>query len=166
MTNLTQRAAPAGAVEPSSSNAKGGPRNIGVAARVLIVTLSFVLLVQFAFLAVRMSSLRDNWLQGRVTAASAAASLLAAAPDGVISAAATANALKIVGAKSITVTQRGDTRLFGEIVDPATIDSSFRIEEKSHSGLRQFPEQDVLSRRSEKQPTNPGISLRPCQHWN
>ena len=66
---------------PSPAGAPDRPRGLGLASRVLLLTISFALLAQVLIFVPRLAAVHDNWLRGRLAAANTAALVFAASPD-------------------------------------------------------------------------------------
>jgi len=79
-------------------------RGAGLAARVLILTISFILLTQTMIYVARLAAYRENWLRDRLSAANTAALVFSAAPEGSLPPGMAAKILDSVGAKAIAIT--------------------------------------------------------------
>ena len=59
-------------------------RGLGLASRLLLLTISFALLAQVLIFVPRLAAVHDNWLRGRLAAANTAALVFAASPDDML----------------------------------------------------------------------------------
>lgn len=109
MSALSPEAAPHAVVAASTSDALAdfaaprGRRSLGLAGRLLLLTISFVLLAISMFYASRLSAARENWLRDRLAAAHTAVVAFDAAGGHQLAPALTRELLDSVGAKSIAM---------------------------------------------------------------
>jgi signal transduction histidine kinase len=78
-------------------------RSLGLAGRLLLLTMSFVLLAIAMFYVTRLAAFRENWLRGRLAAAHTAVVAFDAATGQELSPSLTREILDSVGAKSIAI---------------------------------------------------------------
>ena len=83
----------------------------GLSARVLLLTLAFVMLAEVLIYVPSVANFRDNWLRDRLAAAQTAALVLEAAPEEALPENLVDMLLKDVGAKSIAMKFKGARRL-------------------------------------------------------
>lgn len=85
------------------------PAAFGLASRVLLLTIAFVMLAEIAVYVPSIANYRDNWLRDRLSAAYTAALVLEAAPDAAVPDSLRNELLASVGAQAIAI-KRGDAR--------------------------------------------------------
>ncbi len=95
---------------------------LGLAGRVLLLIVAFVLLAEVAIYIPSIANFRNNWLRTRLSAAYTAALVLDASPDGMIPQSLKISILDSVGARMI-VLKRADSRRILAVSDmPPEID--------------------------------------------
>ena len=98
--------------KPNSSSSMDRPGRrlpFGLASRVLLLTIAFVMVAEVAVFAPSIANFRNNWLRDRLSAAYTAALVLEAAPDAMVPDALKTELLASVGAQTIAI-KRGDIR--------------------------------------------------------
>ena len=94
----------------------------GLAGRVLVLIVAFVLLAEVAIYIPSIANFRNNWLRTRLSAAYTAALVLDAAPEGMVPQSLKTSILDSVGARMI-VLKRADSRRILAVSDmPPAID--------------------------------------------
>jgi signal transduction histidine kinase len=107
------------------------PRGLGLASRLLLLTIGFALLAQVLIFVPRMALVRDNWLRGRLAAANTAALVFAAAPDDMLPKELASKVLDSVGAKTIALKTRDTHRLLAVAEMPPVISDSYDLRDPS-----------------------------------
>jgi signal transduction histidine kinase len=120
-------AAPGEALTPSALKR---PR-LGLASRLLFLTIGFALLAQIMIFVPRIATVRDNWLRGRLAAANTAALVFAAAPDNALPKELAAQILGSVGAKTIALQTKDTHRLLAVAEMPPTVSDSYDVRDPS-----------------------------------
>ena len=106
-------------------------RGLGLASRLLLLTISFALLAQVMIFVPRIATVRDNWLRGRLAAANTAALVFAAAPDDVLPKELAGKILDSVGAKTIALKTRDTHRLLAVAEMPPVVSDSYDLRDPS-----------------------------------
>jgi signal transduction histidine kinase len=121
------------AAEPAVAPAPPAKRRggLGLASRVLILTIGFALLAQVMLFAPRMAAVRDNFLRGRLAAANTAALVFAAAPDDLLPKELARKILDSVGAKTIALKTRDTHRLLAVAEMPPVVSDSYDLRDPS-----------------------------------
>ena len=125
-----------GISEGSASPRQGEARRVrfGLANRLLVVLLLFVMLSEIATYIPTIANYRNDWLKDRLAAAATAALVFEAAPSGLAPDDLQAALLESVGARTI-ILQRGDVRrLLAASQMPAHIDATFDLRDPSYWG--------------------------------
>jgi signal transduction histidine kinase len=108
----------------------GPPRRstaTGLSTRVLLLTITFVMIAEVAIYIPSIANFRNNWLRDRLSAAYTAALVLEAAPEEAIPEQLKSDLLASVGAKSI-VLKTQDTRTLLAVTDmPPTASERFDL---------------------------------------
>ncbi len=104
----------------SRDKSQGGPPRrstaTGLSTRVLLLTITFVMIAEVAIYIPSIANFRNNWLRDRLSAAYTAALVLEAAPEEAIPEQLKSDLLASVGAKSI-VLKTQDTRTLLAVTD-------------------------------------------------
>src|SRR5215472_5027351 len=89
----------------AEAGAHARPRafGLGLAARMLLLTIGFVLITQVIMFVPRVAAYRESQLRDRLAAADTAALVFAAAPDGMLSKELAKQILDSVGAQTIAI---------------------------------------------------------------
>ena len=126
--------------EKAASAAARQPR-FGLAGRVLLLIVAFVLLAEVAIYIPSIANFRNNWLRTRLSAAYTAALVLDASPDGMIPQSLKISILDSVGARMI-VLKRADSRRTGAstMIDSAATASTATISEIASDRNRMLTE--------------------------
>lgn len=112
----------------------------GLASRVLLLTIAFVMLAEVAVYVPSIANYRNNWLRDRLSAAYTAALVLEAAPDSMVPDELKTELLSSVGTQSIAI-KRGDIRKLLAMSDvPPMVDDRFDLRTASplHSIIEAF----------------------------
>ena len=114
----------------AASAAVGLPR-FGLAGRVLLLIVAFVLLAEVAIYVPSIANFRNNWLRTRLSAAYTAALVLDAAPEGMVPQSLKVAILDSVGARMI-VLKRPDSRRMLAVTDmPPEVDEVADLRDQS-----------------------------------
>ncbi len=121
--------------EPPERQTPSGARTIakalrggdGLASRILLLTMGFVMLAEIAIYIPSIANFRNNWLRDRLSAAYTAALVLEAAPPEAIPEALTRDLLASVGAMSIAVKYPQTRRLLATSDNPAQVAERFDL---------------------------------------
>ncbi len=107
----------------------------GLSARLLVLTIGFVMLAEFLIYSPSIARFRLDWLQGRVAAAHLAALSLEATPSHMVSDELRAQLLEHAGAHAIIIAKPGDVRrvLTGDM--PPTANAVFDLRDTGVTGL-------------------------------
>ena len=93
----------AAAEEPSVASVARAPPRVGLAGRVLLVTIGFVLLAMGLFYVSRLAAYRENWLHNKLAAAQTAIEAFDASGPSELPADLSRRLLASVGVKSIAI---------------------------------------------------------------
>jgi signal transduction histidine kinase len=124
---LYQATEPARAPTPAADR----PRGLGLASRLLLLTIGFALLAQVMIFVPRIATVRDNWLRGRLAAANTAALVFNAAPDDMLPKELAGKILDSVGAKTIALKTRDTHRLLAVAEMPPVVNDSYDLRDPS-----------------------------------
>jgi len=100
---------------------------LGLAARLLLLTIGFILIVQVIVFVPRVASWRESQLRDRLAAADTAALVFAAAPDGMLSKELTKQILDSVGAETIAIKTHDTRRLLAMAETPPPVTDSYDL---------------------------------------
>ena len=114
--------------EPSA----GRRVRFGLANRLLILLLLFIMLAEVAVYIPTIVNFRNAWLRDRLAAASTAALVFEAAPAGSLPDELQAAILRSVGAKTIVLKTKDTRRLLAASDMPSQIDESFDLRDPSN----------------------------------
>src|SRR5579862_96469 len=119
--------------DASEPTAKRLPRrwSLGLASRLLLLTVGFVLLTQVIFFVPRVAAYRESQLRDRLSAAYTAALVFAAAPDGMLSKELTKQILDSVGAQTIAIKTHNTRRLLAMADQPPPVTDSYDLRNAS-----------------------------------
>ena len=104
---------------------------LGLASRLLLLTIGFAFLTQIMIFVPRMATVRENWLRDRLTAANTAALVFAAAPDDVLPKVLAKQILESVGAKTIALKTKDTHRLLAVAEMPPVVSDSYDLRDPS-----------------------------------
>jgi signal transduction histidine kinase len=104
---------------------------LGLASRLLLLTIGFALLAQIMIFVPRMATVRENWLRDRLAAANTAALVFAAAPDDVLPKELAKQILESVGAKTIALKTKDTHRLLAVAEMPPVVSDSYDLRDPS-----------------------------------
>jgi signal transduction histidine kinase len=107
------------------------PRGLGLASRLLLLTIGFALLAQIMIFVPRVATVRENWLRGRIAAANTAALVFAAAPDDMLPKELARKILDSVGAKTIAIKMRDTHRLLAVAEMPPVVNDTYDLRDPS-----------------------------------
>ena len=133
---VLRRAAPAqpqalGPAEDPAPAQSVRPHGLGLASRLLLLTIGFALLAQVMIFVPRIATVRENWLRDRLAAANTAALVFAAAPDDVLPKELARKILDSVGAKTIALKTRDTHRLLAVAEMPPVVSDSYDLRDPS-----------------------------------
>ncbi len=106
----------------------------GLATRVLILVVAFVMATEITVYVPIVANYRDNWLRRRLSAAYTATLVLEAAPRAMVPEALSRELLKNVGARIIVLKAHGTRRILAAATLPQEVDEFYDLR---HSGLLQ-----------------------------
>ena len=106
----------------------------GLAARVLVLTIIFVMVAEVAIFVPSVANFRNNWLRDRLSSAYIAALVLEAAPADMVPEDLTHTLLQSVGASTIVLKMRDTRRLLAMTDMPPQIDETFDLRTPSAWG--------------------------------
>jgi signal transduction histidine kinase len=112
---------------PAAADAAPKRLSPGLAARLLLITLGFVLLTQVIFFVPRVAAYRESQLRDRLSAAYTAALVFTAAPDGMLSKELTKQILDSVGAQTIAIKTHNTRRLLAMADAPPPVTDSYDL---------------------------------------
>ena len=118
-------------VGAATSVALARPRTFGLAGRLLLLTIGFVLLAMSLIYASRLSAYRDNWLRDRLMVAHTAMLLFADSTDEKQPKELATKILDSVGAKTIVVTLPDQRRLVAASGDQPPISDTYELGDPS-----------------------------------
>jgi signal transduction histidine kinase len=110
----------------------------GLSARLLALTIVFVMLAEVLIFVPSIANFRDNWLRDRLSSAGTAALVLQAAPDDALSEDLVKQLLDNVGAETIALRIRGTRRLLAIAEMPPPVARTFDL--RSRSSVRSISE--------------------------
>src|ERR687894_856392 len=99
-----------------------GDSPFGLSARLLVLTIVFVMVAEVLIYVPSVANFRRNWLNDRLAAAQVAALVLDAAPEETLSEDIEAKLLAGVGAEAVAVRGGGTRRLLAQDGVPAEVD--------------------------------------------
>jgi signal transduction histidine kinase len=109
------------------STAANLKRGMGLSARLLLLTLAFVMLAEVLIFVPSIANFRNNWLNDKLASARTAALVLEAAPDDALPEALVKELLKNVGAETIALRIKGTRRLLAFNDMPPPISAMFDL---------------------------------------
>ena len=121
------------AAESDCSKPRGLAR-FGLATRVLVLVITFVMVTEIIVYVPILATYRDNWLRRRLSAAYTAALVLEAAPRAMISAELSQHLLHNVKVRIIVLETHGTKRILAAANLPRAVDDVYDLR---HSGLLQ-----------------------------
>ncbi len=105
--------------------------SFGISQKLLVLTISFVLLAEVLIYVPSIAQFRNNWLGDRLAAARIAALVIEAAPPQSMPEATIQEMLKLLDAKTITIKMGGSRRLLAFNNMPPMIDQQFDLRNSS-----------------------------------
>ena len=105
--------------------------SLGLAARLLLVAIGFILVTQVVWFVPRVAAYRESQLRDRLAAANTAALVFAAAPDGMLSKELTKQILDSVGAQTIAIKTHDTRRLLAMADTPPPVTDSYDLRDPS-----------------------------------
>ncbi|MDE2018385.1 MAG: sensor histidine kinase, partial [Hyphomicrobiales bacterium] len=102
-------------------------RGLGLAGRMLGLTLGFAMLAQLVIYPVAVANFRDNWLGDRLASAHTAAMLFEEAPKEAMNEALAMSLLDSVGAQSISLRMGGATKMLALKGAPPTVAETYDL---------------------------------------
>ncbi|HEY1735530.1 MAG TPA: HAMP domain-containing sensor histidine kinase [Methylovirgula sp.] len=133
LVTVAQKPTPDSAGEWTSSRQRK-PARFGLATRVLILVIAFVMATEIIVYVPILANYRDNWLRRRLSAAYTAALVLDKAPQSLLSPALTKQILENVKVRAIALETDGAKRVLAAVNVPTHIDDSYDLR---HSSLPQ-----------------------------
>ena len=112
---------------PAPEAKRRTPSRFGLAGRILILTIIFVMVAEVAIYVPSIANFRNNWLRDRLSSAYIAALVLEAAPADMVPDELTHNLLQSVGASTIVLKTRDTRRLLAMSDMPPQIDETFDL---------------------------------------
>lgn len=100
----------------------GKSGRFGLSARLLVLTLSFVMLAEILIYVPSVANFRQNWLANRISAAVTAALVLEAAPNGEVPDSLAMQILNSIGAKMVVLKMHTSRRLLAASDMPPRVD--------------------------------------------
>ena len=116
---------------PAPDGAPDRPSGLGLASRLLLLTISFALLAQVLIFVPRLAAVHDNWLRGRLAATNTAALVFAAAPDDALPKELAKKILDSVGAATIALKTHDTHRLLAVAEMPPSVNDSYDLRDPS-----------------------------------
>ena len=116
---------------PAPDGAPDRPSGLGLASRLLLLTISFALLAQVLIFVPRLAAVHDNWLRGRLAATNTAALVFAAAPDDALPKELAKKILDSVGAATIALKTHDTHRLLAVAEMPPSVNNSYDLRDPS-----------------------------------
>ena len=120
-------------VSTQTSQGSSGPERppraarFGLAGRMLMLTIGFVMVAEIAIYVPSIANFRNNWLRDRLNSAYIAALVLEAAPADMVPDELTRNLLQNVGATTIVLKMRDSRRLLAMSDMPPQIDEMYDL---------------------------------------
>ncbi len=133
MSGPRQTSGPAHASDPAQRRLPAGL--YGLSARLLVLTVAFVMLAEFLIYSPSIARYRLDWLEGRIASAHLAALSLEATPDHMVSETLKAELLDHAGAHAIIIAKPGDVRRVLTVDMPPHADATFDLREGGPLGL-------------------------------
>ncbi len=113
--------------EASADTDRAGPGKPGLSAKLLWLTILFVMIAEVLIYVPSVATFRLGWLSDRIASAQTAALVLEAAPDAMIPAALEQRVLESVGAVTISLRQGGKRRLLAFADMPADVTATYDL---------------------------------------
>src|SRR5579872_6622983 len=104
---------------------------LGLAGRLLLVAIGFIIVTQIVWFVPRVASYRESQLRDRLSAADTAALVFTAAPDGMLSKELTKQILDSVGAQTIAIKTHNTRRLLAMADTPPPVTDSYDLRDAS-----------------------------------
>jgi signal transduction histidine kinase len=104
---------------------------LGLASRVSLLTVAFVMLAEVAIYIPSIANFRNNWLRDRLASARTAALVFEAAPIDMVPEGLTEKILDSVGARTIVMKMHGTRRLLAASTMPPRIDETADLRDPS-----------------------------------
>ena len=120
--SASETAAAAAAFRPDASRTARRPHGLGLAGRVLVVTLGFVLAAMGLFYVTRLAAFRETWLHNKLASAQTAFEAFDAGGPNELSADLSRRILASVGVKSIAVSTPSGWRVLAAPGAPSAAD--------------------------------------------
>ena len=109
------------------------PGRFGLSARLLVLTVLFVMIAEILIYVPSVANFRQNWLANRVSAAVTAALVLDAAPDGTVSDELAMQLLESIGARMVVLKMNDSRRLLAASEMPPKVDITSDLREMTPS---------------------------------
>jgi signal transduction histidine kinase len=104
---------------------------LGLAGRLLLVAIGFIIVTQIVWFVPRVASYRESQLRDRLSAADTAALVFTAAPDGMLSKELTKQILDSVGAQTIAIKTHDTRRLLAMADTPPPVTDAYDLRDPS-----------------------------------
>jgi len=126
--------------EKAALPASAGRRAVGLSAKLLFLTLIFVMLAEVLIFVPSVANFRINWLNDRLTAAQLAALAAEAVPGGVVPDALRTELLRTAQVRAVALKRSTERRLVLASDGPSEIDETFdfRTSSRSQGFLNEF----------------------------
>jgi signal transduction histidine kinase len=105
------------------------PGRFGLSARLLVLTILFVMLAEILIYVPSVANFRQNWLASRVSGAITAALVLEAAPNGMVSDTLSLQLLDSIGAETVVLKMQDSRRLLAAGDMPPDVDVTTDLRE-------------------------------------
>jgi signal transduction histidine kinase len=105
------------------------PGRFGLSARLLVLTVLFVMLAEVLIYVPSVANFRQNWLASRISGAVTAALVLEAAPNGMVSDTLALQILDSIGAKTVVLKMTESRRLLAATDMPPEVDVTTDLRE-------------------------------------
>ena len=143
------------------------PRGMGLSAKLLVLTILFVMLSEVLIFVPSMANFRVTWLNDKLNQARLAANVFEAAPDAMVPPDLQREILDSIGALTLAL-KRGDRRQFLAISDmPAKVDKDIDLRAPGAVGTRRRAPRPSAPRSSTSSPPSPqaAYSRRRRASW-
>ncbi|MGA3301677.1 MAG: HAMP domain-containing sensor histidine kinase [Methylovirgula sp.] len=134
LVTVGQKAGPDGATSEWTSSRQHKPARFGLATRVLVLVIAFVMATEIIIYVPILANYRDNWLRRRLSAAYTAALVLEAAPRAMVPPELSKQLLQNVKVRIIVLETQGTKRVLAAMNLPTHVDDSYDLR---HSNLLQ-----------------------------
>ena len=140
-----------GLASSGASAKKRKPVRFGLATRVLLLNIAFVIVAAMLIYVPAVTTFRDYWLRNRLSAAYTAALVLDAAPHAMVPPELERQLLESVGARIIVLNKHGTKQILAATELPAAVDEVYDFRDPAF-----LPLPDAINSLFAR----PGVSLR------